>query len=97
MHSYPTIQFTFSIVITPPKWNQLNMNEQIQNFLKNNIIPSEFKKYVRRNFIRKCSVFRLGQENKLFKVRYTSSKGLNISLRGRIFCWDIRFVGDVAY
>ena len=44
--------------------------EQVKNFLMTNTIPSGFKKYTRKNFIRKCSVYRLGEKNNLFKVRY---------------------------
>ena len=43
--------------------------EQIQNFLRNGTIPAELKSYKRRNFIRRCSVYRLGEDSLLFKVR----------------------------
>ena len=43
--------------------------EQIQNCIKNGTIPSELKSYKKQSFIRRCSVYRLGEDSLLFKVR----------------------------
>ena len=43
-------------------------HEQIREYLKKNTIPSELKKQRRHNFIRKCSVYRVEEGDKLFKV-----------------------------
>ena len=42
-------------------------HEQIREYLKKTI-PSELKKQRRHNFIRKCSVYRVEEGDKLFKV-----------------------------
>ena len=55
-------------------------HEQIREYLKKKTIPSELKKQRRHNFIRKCSVYRVEEGDKLFKV--------SCSLRCR-FCFMV--------
>ena len=65
-------------------------HRQILDFLRNSDIPSDLEPKNRKNFIRKCRAYRIGEEDKLYKVTFISFLNLGIfnSWNGTVPFWN---------